>query len=40
MIVVQDFDFETLTFYVLFVYKPIFCHFLLNEKAAPFKSVQ
>ena len=37
-IIVQDF--ETVTFYVLFVYKPTFCYFLLNEKGARFKSVQ
>ena len=36
-IIVQDF--ETVTFYVLFVYKPT-CYFLLNEKGARFKSVQ
>ena len=34
-------DFETVTFYVSFVYKPtILCYFLLNEKAARFKLVQ
>ena len=30
VIIVQDF--ETVTFYVLFVYKPSFCYFLLNER--------
>ena len=38
VIIVQDF--ETVTFYALFVYKLTFCYFLLNETAARFKSVQ
>ena len=39
VIIVQDF--ETVTFYVLFVYKPTFSViFLLNLKGARFKKVQ
>ena len=39
--VIIDQDFETVTFYVLFGYKPTFlCYFLLNKKGARFKSVQ
>ena len=38
VIIVQDS--ETVIFYVLFVYKPTFCYFLSNEKAARFKKVQ
>ena len=35
VIIVQDFG--TVTFYVLFVYKPtLLCYFLLNEKGARF----
>ena len=38
VIIVQKF--ETVTFYVSFVYKPTLCYFLLNEKASRFKLVQ
>ena len=31
-------DSETVTFHVLFVYKPTFCYFLVNEKGPRFSS--
>ena len=38
VIIVQHF--ETVTFCVICIQADIFCYFLLNEKAARFKSVQ